>query len=85
MNQKDKRAKECGWLILEPGEAYEKGLSKSSSLFILKNETYWTVWRGYWFYKDNPKPTKEKIIISMVNFDTALARANGYVNFVRNK
>ena len=85
MNQKDKKAKDCGWMILSPGEAYERVLSKSSSVFILKEKKYWIVWRGYWFYKNNPKPTKEKTIISKATFDTALTRANGYVNYVRNK
>lgn len=80
-SQQDKKAEDFGWLVLKSNEGYEKQLNVDSGIYILKEGKKWCVWRGYWM-PDKPKAVREKTLIKNVSFETALTRANGYVNWL---
>lgn len=82
-DDKDQRARENGWLVLSPEEAYEIHLSQYSWVFILKDKyNRWMVWRGYWTKEKKLKASREKTIIENVGFDVALKRGTGYVRYI---
>ncbi|KGP59371.1 hypothetical protein NP92_14550 [Anoxybacillus gonensis] len=76
----EEQARNSGWLVYPYGECFEKHVALYSYVFIFaeQNDTY-TVWRGTWH--DNSHPSKEKIIVEMVDLKTALQRAENYVKW----
>jgi hypothetical protein len=71
-------AKERGWLVLEPGEAYEKRLTPRSALYLFREDDGWCVWRGYWM-AGRSEPAEEKTLASGLTFGQALERAEQYL------
>jgi hypothetical protein len=83
MFEREKLAKQHGWLAFPYGEAFEKQVSRDTSVFIfLEDDGTYTVWRATW--SDGAAPAKESTIIERVDFETALERANNYVQWFQN-
>lgn len=76
----DNMAYEAGWLVLCPEEAYEKCLSHGSSVYILKEDDVWVVWRGSWI-DGSSTPTGQKTLAKTPSFGHALHRAERYVHW----
>jgi hypothetical protein len=77
-------AKKNGWIVHPYGEAYEKQVGRNSMIFIFKElNGKFTVWRGKWTVKSSPDT--ESLIVSNVDFEKALERANNYVSWIRNR
>lgn len=83
-SNQDLRAEESGWLILKPGEAYERQLSQRSAVYILREGDKWCVWRGYW-YQGKSEPQNHKVLIKNTSFENALSRGNNYINWMNNR
>lgn len=92
----DKIARKNGWLILQPGEAYEMilnryrttkkidqvevGVFNEHSIYLFKESNGWIVWRASWKL-GNPQPLNERCSKPEKDFQTALSKANNYIRW----
>lgn len=76
----DSRVYEMGWLVLFPGEAYERRLTLNSSVFLFKTNTAWVLWRASWS-PGEPTPRGEKKLGTFQTFNQALERGQSYVDW----
>jgi hypothetical protein len=79
----DNLAYKNGWLVLAPGEAYEKRFTVNSAVYIFRTNTSWIIWRAFWVL-GNPKPKSEKKLSSHRTFSQAFLRAQSYVEWRMN-
>lgn len=82
----DQLAKRSGWFQLEWGSMYEMQVSKTSYVYLEREDNGWTVWRGSWMQsKHNTaiRPIRVKIVGSRMKFEEALAKGNNYVKWWR--
>jgi hypothetical protein len=79
-SEQDQQAYEAGWLVLSPGEAYEKRLTLYSSIYLFKTNTAWILWRASWS-PGGPKPRGEKKLGTFKTFEQALERGQSYVDW----
>lgn len=77
----DEQAKQAGFMTLASGEAYSRKLSRSGEVFIFHDDDdTWRVWRGDWGERQ-PKPYRERDIITGANFERALSRAKNHIEW----
>jgi len=76
----DQTAREAGWLVLRPGEAYEYVFSRGSAVYVLLIDGLWYVWRASWA-SGEPTPRSEKTLATSRSFEAAFQRAKSYVEW----
>jgi hypothetical protein len=83
--ERDRKAKETGFLALHSGEVYEWQISDNSHVFVIQNESgKWDAWRETWNGRSQtgstaPKAISSKEIVSNGSFDMALLKAKHYI------
>ena len=78
INRIDKRAKERGYLIYKSDELYVKQLTRSTEVYVQRNDKSFTVYR-LTFIKGNPVAIAEKTIVKSTDILNAFNRAEAYV------
>lgn len=79
-SDQDNIAHKAGWLVLSPGEAYERQITFNSGVYIFNTGSGWIVWRAKWS-SGKSKPTNEKKLATVKTFQNAFNRAQSYVEW----
>lgn len=84
--QQDQKAREAGFLPLQPGEVYERQYALNSHIFIIlepkevtPNSPKWNVWRET--FRDGQSISSKDIAMNCTTFDMALMKAEKYLSF----
>jgi hypothetical protein len=78
---RDRKARDAGFLPLCSGEVYERQIQEHSHVFVMKNEDGWTASRESW-KKGRVRSVSTQEFLRKGSFDLALMKAKQYVDFM---
>jgi hypothetical protein len=75
----DRKASETGWLILSPGKAYERRLTRNHSVFLFRGPGGWEAIKSKW--APGERTPEKEMTFATGTFDRVMKEAERYIRW----